>query len=58
MWAGVFCAVLSTVAAGWPMIFTSLDRPPLSMPTNDVDSLLRFLDSDIELSISRILMSR
>ena len=30
----------------------------LSMPTNDVDSLLRFLDSDIELSISRILMSR
>lgn len=30
----------------------------LGMPTNDVDSLLRFLDSDIELSISRILMSR
>ena len=25
---------------------------------DDVDSLLRFLDSDIELSISRILMSR
>jgi RNA polymerase sigma-70 factor, ECF subfamily len=30
----------------------------LGMPTTDVDSLLRFLDSDIELSISRILMSR
>jgi len=30
----------------------------LGMPTSDVDSLLRFLDSDIELSISRILMSR
>ena len=30
----------------------------LGMPTNDVDSLLRFLDSDIELSISRILISR
>lgn len=30
----------------------------LGMPTQDVDSLLRFLDSDIELSISRILMSR
>ncbi len=30
----------------------------LGMPTSDVDSLLRFLDSDIELSISRILISR
>ena len=30
----------------------------LGMPTSDIDSLLRFLDSDIELSISRILMSR
>jgi RNA polymerase sigma-70 factor (ECF subfamily) len=30
----------------------------LGMPTKEVDSLLRFLDSDIELSISRILMSR
>jgi hypothetical protein len=25
---GVFCAVVSTVAAGWPMILASFDRPP------------------------------
>jgi RNA polymerase sigma-70 factor (ECF subfamily) len=30
----------------------------LGMPGDDVESLLRFLDSDIELSISRILISR
>jgi RNA polymerase sigma-70 factor (ECF subfamily) len=30
----------------------------LGVPGSDVDSVLRFLDSDIELSISRILMSR
>ena len=30
----------------------------LGLPTDEVDSLLRFLDSDIELSISRILVSR
>jgi len=30
----------------------------LGMPSDDVESLLRFLDSDIELSISRILISR
>jgi RNA polymerase sigma-70 factor (ECF subfamily) len=30
----------------------------LGVPNTDVDSLLRFLDSDIELSISRIMMSR
>jgi len=30
----------------------------LGVPGKDVDSLLRFLDSDIELSISRILLSR
>ena len=30
----------------------------LGLPAEDVDSLLRFLDSDIELSISRILHSR
>lgn len=30
----------------------------LGVPGDDVDSMLRFLDSDIELSISRILMSK
>jgi RNA polymerase sigma-70 factor (ECF subfamily) len=30
----------------------------LKVPSNDLDSLLRFLDSDIELSISRILQSK
>ena len=30
----------------------------LGVKSDDVDSVLRFLDSDIELSISRILMSR
>jgi len=30
---GVFSAVLSTVAAGIPMMFTSLLRPPLMIPS-------------------------
>jgi len=34
MWGGVLSAVLSTVAAGIPMIFTSLLNPPLMIPVN------------------------
>jgi len=38
MWGGVFSAVLSTVAAASPMIFTSLLRFPLMIPLNGCGS--------------------
>src|SRR5436305_1593375 len=34
MWGGVLSAVLSTVAAGIPIMFTSLLKPPLMIPVN------------------------
>src|ERR1035441_3410010 len=38
MWGGVLSAVLSTVAAGMPMMFTSLLSPPEIMPANGCGS--------------------